>query len=139
MHRIVAGNLPYNDNLSPLPIMSENSPCLSCGACCAHFRVSFFWGECASAGGCVPDDVVVQISPSRVAMIGTDARPVRCISLTGKVGEGVSCNMYTQRSSTCREFEASWENGEHNPHCDQARAAYGLLPLQPFEMDSTAA
>ncbi|MGB7648286.1 MAG: YkgJ family cysteine cluster protein, partial [Pseudomonas fluorescens] len=41
--------------------MSEASPCLSCGACCSHFRVSFFWGECASSGGTVPDDLVVQI------------------------------------------------------------------------------
>ncbi|MCU1724815.1 YkgJ family cysteine cluster protein [Pseudomonas sp. 5P_5.1_Bac1] len=119
--------------------MSKTSPCMSCGACCAHFRVSFFWGECASAGGCVPDDVVVQISPSRVAMIGTDARPVRCISLTGEVGKEVSCGMYAQRSSTCREFEASWENGEHNPSCDDARAAYGLPPLQPYDMGSSAA
>ncbi|MPQ71936.1 YkgJ family cysteine cluster protein, partial [Pseudomonas sp. MWU12-2323] len=29
--------------------MSEVSPCLNCGACCSHFRVSFFWGECASS------------------------------------------------------------------------------------------
>ncbi|HEX5842761.1 MAG TPA: YkgJ family cysteine cluster protein, partial [Pseudomonas sp.] len=39
------------------------------------------------------------------------------------------CTLYAQRSSTCREFEASWVNGEHNPHCDAARQAYGLPPL----------
>ena len=37
--------------------MSEVSPCLNCGACCSHFRVSFFWGECASSGGTVPDEL----------------------------------------------------------------------------------
>ncbi|THB82127.1 YkgJ family cysteine cluster protein, partial [Pantoea allii] len=26
--------------------MSEiSNPCVSCGACCAHFRVSFYWAE----------------------------------------------------------------------------------------------
>ncbi|MOA32367.1 hypothetical protein D3C78_1535800 [compost metagenome] len=39
--------------------------------------------------------------------------------------------MYEQRSSPCREFEASWEHGEHNPRCDAARAAHGLPPLTP--------
>jgi Fe-S-cluster containining protein len=39
--------------------------------------------------------------------------------------------MYDQRSSTCREFEASWANGEANVDCDAARAAFGLPALQP--------
>ncbi|UVJ44969.1 YkgJ family cysteine cluster protein [Pseudomonas sp. LS1212] len=109
--------------------MSEANPCLTCGACCAHFRVSFYWGECTSAGGPVPDDLVVQVSPTRVAMLGTESRPSRCNGLKGEVGKGVSCSLYEQRSSTCREFEASWVDGEHNPNCDAARAAYGLAPL----------
>ncbi|QJI27673.1 YkgJ family cysteine cluster protein [Pseudomonas sp. ADAK18] len=109
--------------------MSEASPCLSCGACCSHFRVSFFWGECASSGGTVPDDLVVQINPSRVAMIGTDAKPARCCSLEGEVGKSTSCSIYQQRSSVCREFESSWSQGEANVDCDAARAAFGLPPL----------
>lgn len=109
--------------------MSDNNPCLNCGACCAHFRVSFFWGECQSAGGSVPDDQVVLITPQRVAMRGTESKPVRCTALRGEVGAGVSCGLYAQRSSTCREFEASWANGEANPSCDAARLAYGLPPL----------
>lgn len=112
--------------------MSEVSPCLNCGACCSHFRVSFFWGECASSGGTVPDDLVTQITPSRVAMIGTDRKPVRCTALVGEVGSTVQCSIYEKRSSTCREFEASWENGEHNADCDTARAAFGLLPLEQY-------
>jgi Fe-S-cluster containining protein len=110
--------------------MSDNNPCLSCGACCAYFRVSFYWGECASAGGPVPDELVEQVAPNRVAMLGTLGKPARCVSLAGEVGCGVSCTMYEQRSSTCREFEASWENGEHNAHCDRARAAHGLPALE---------
>ncbi|MFK3797868.1 MULTISPECIES: YkgJ family cysteine cluster protein [unclassified Pseudomonas] len=110
--------------------MSDVSPCLNCGACCSHFRVSFFWGECASAGGTVPDELVTSISPSRVAMLGTEFKAPRCTALGGEVGKTVSCSIYEQRSSTCREFESSWEHGEHNPDCDKARAAFGLLPLE---------
>lgn len=109
--------------------MSEANPCMTCGACCAYFRVSFYWGECTSAGGSVPDDLVVQVSPTLVAMLGTESRPARCTKLEGEVGKGVSCSMYEQRSSTCREFDASWANGEANPNCDKARAAHGLPPL----------
>ncbi|HAF93574.1 MAG TPA: YkgJ family cysteine cluster protein, partial [Pseudomonas sp.] len=111
--------------------MSANNPCLTCGACCAHFRVSFFWGECASSGGTVPDDLTVQISPFHVAMRGTESKPARCVSLLGEVGCGVRCTVYEQRSSPCREFQAAWENGEPNERCDAARAAHGLPPLVP--------
>ncbi|AIG05185.1 YkgJ family cysteine cluster protein [Pseudomonas fluorescens] len=117
--------------------MPDASPCLNCGACCSHFRVSFFWGECASSGGTVPDELVVQINPSRVAMIGTDRKPARCCSLEGEVGSATRCSIYEQRSSVCREFEASWSQGEANADCDAARAAFGLAPLEqaPYEYE----
>jgi|SRR5690606_32315876 len=108
-----------------------SNPCLTCGACCAHFRVSFYWGECRSAGGCVPDEKVVQVTPHLVAMKGTDTKPARCVGLLGEVGQSVRCTFYEQRSTTCREFEASWTHGEPNPACDAARAAHGLPPLTP--------
>jgi Fe-S-cluster containining protein len=93
--------------------------------------VSFYWGECQSAGGLVPDHLTVAISPHLVAMQGTEQKPVRCTALLGEVGCGTRCTVYENRSSTCREFTAAWENGEANPHCDAARAAYGLPPLTP--------
>ncbi|HAW39296.1 MAG TPA: YkgJ family cysteine cluster protein, partial [Pseudomonas sp.] len=55
--------------------MSIDNPCLTCGACCAYFRVSFYFGECVSAGGAVPDHLTVQVSPFHVAMLGTDSKP----------------------------------------------------------------
>lgn len=79
----------------------------------------------------MPDDLVASISPSRVAMLGTDCKPTRCVSLVGEVGSTVQCSIYDQRSSTCREFDASWVNGEVNVDCDAARAAFGLPALLP--------
>ncbi|ARI02849.1 flagellin N-methylase family protein [Pseudomonas aeruginosa PAK] len=93
--------------------------------------MSFYWGECRSAGGVVPDELTVRISPQMVAMSGTENKPARCVGLLGEVGCGVRCTVYEQRSSTCREFEAAWANGQPNPACDAARAAYGLPPLTP--------
>lgn len=93
----------------------------------------------------MPDDLVVQINPTRVAMIGTDAKPARCIALAGEVGSCVSCTIYEQRSSPCREFDAAWVNGQPNPSCDAARAAHGLPPLEaneplwPLEEDNAVA
>lgn len=84
----------------------------------------------------MPDDLVVQINPTRVAMIGTDQKPARCCSLEGEVGKGTRCTIYEQRSSPCREFEASWDQGVQNVDCDAARAAFGLPALQaPFELE----
>lgn len=65
----------------------EKNPCVGCGACCSHFRVSFFWGECESSGGTVPDEKVIQISSSYVCMKGTEKKPSRCSELCGTVGD----------------------------------------------------
>ncbi|MGL5223208.1 MAG: YkgJ family cysteine cluster protein [Plesiomonas shigelloides] len=107
----------------------ELNPCVSCGACCAYFRVSFYWGETTEGGGLVPEHLTEQVTPHLVCMQGTGQRPARCVALTGQIGESVSCSMYHQRSSTCRQFAMSGENGVHNPDCDKARAAHGLPPL----------
>ena len=79
----------------------------------------------------MPDELVDQISPSRVAMLGTGCKPVRCISLVGDVGSEVQCSIYDKRSSTCREFDSSWVDGVANPDRDAARAAFGLPALEP--------
>lgn len=78
----------------------------------------------------MPDELVEQITPSRVAMLGTNCKSPRCVSLEGTVGSEVKCTIYEQRSTPCREFEASWVDGQVNTDCDAARAAFGLLPLE---------
>ncbi|EKJ0223351.1 YkgJ family cysteine cluster protein, partial [Escherichia coli] len=30
--------------------MSNPNPCMACGACCAFFRVSFYWAKVDDAG-----------------------------------------------------------------------------------------
>lgn len=100
-------------------------PCLRCGACCAAFRVSFYWAEP------VPAELTVRISPFRAAMDGTDRPVPRCVALNGDVGRAAHCGIYGDRPTPCREFEASWENGSPNPRCDDARARHDLPPLRP--------
>lgn len=47
----------------------------------------------------------------------------------GQVGEGVRCNIYEKRSTSCREFAWHGENGLGNEDCQRARARHGLPPL----------
>lgn len=105
--------------------VSDPNSCQACGACCAHYRVSFYWGESdAHPGGTVPQHLTIPITPYRIAMRGTERAPSRCAALAGDVGRDVGCTIYAQRSSTCRDFLAG------TPECDKARGAYGLAPLQ---------
>ena len=102
------------------------NPCLTCGACCAYFRASFYWAEAApEAGGTVPPGLTEPLNFHRVAMRGTSGSRPYCIALSGTIGERVHCTIYPQRASVCREFPYAWENGEANERCDRARAAWG--------------
>ncbi len=85
--------------------MSEVFDCQQCGACCAYFRVSFYWAEGDDApGGTVPAHLTQAISPNLRCMSGTQAKPARCVALTGEIGQRVGCSIYAQRSSTCQEL-----------------------------------
>jgi Fe-S-cluster containining protein len=107
------------------------NPCVSCGACCATYRVSFYWSEADPfLGGRVPPELTEQIAPTRLAMQGTNQKNPRCVALNGEIGCAVSCTIYEDRSSTCREFEAGSEG------CQKARHAHGLpdlfIPVTPI-------
>jgi len=113
--------------------MSVN-PCLNCGACCAFYRVSFYWAEAEPfLGGTIPTELTERLTPHRSMMRGTGDKPpkARCVALQGEIGAQVSCSIYPQRGSVCREFAPAWENGVPNERCDKARAYYGLPPLEP--------
>lgn len=108
------------------------NPCLTCGACCAHFRVSFYCGEIADGrgAGMVPPELVSQIGPLRAAMKGTEQGSGRCTALRGDIGSPqVLCGIYEKRPSPCREFEPWQADGSPNPDCQRVRALFGLPPL----------
>lgn len=95
--------------------------CQSCGACCAFYRVSFYWAETdVHPNGIVPQEMTKPINPHRVAMLGTATPTPRCVALEGQIGESVGCTIYEKRSSPCREFTMG------TPECLKARAAHGL-------------
>lgn len=108
-------------------------PCLACGACCACFRVSFYWREAdpEQTPLAVPAELTEEHNQFKLSMKGTSSKHhSRCIALEGKVGEGAKCSIYSLRPSPCRDFAASFEDGVHRPRCDYARAKYGLPPLK---------
>ena len=110
--------------------MSAEDLCLTCGACCATFRVSFYWGEAeASLGGVVPIELTEKLNDFRRVMRGTNQPRPRCIALEGDVGHCVTCTIYPTRPTPCRDFPVSWSNGEANEECDKARSAWGLPPI----------
>lgn len=98
-------------------------PCLTCGACCASFRVDFSVYEMQEMGGCVPDGLAQPLNDTLSRMRGTDHARPRCAALTGTIGERAACGIYEWRPSPCREFEAG------SDACQRARQRYGLGPL----------
>jgi Fe-S-cluster containining protein len=104
--------------------MSE--PCLSCGACCATFRVAFDWTEVeseSSPSGHVPEGLVERLNTHLACMRGTDLPPVRCAALVGHVGAAVTCGIYEWRPSPCRAFLPG------SAACNDARVRHGLPAL----------
>lgn len=109
-------------------------PCQKCGACCAAFRVAFYWREAqvSDHSPAVPAGTWVELTERLRVMKGTQVkhRP-KCESLQGRIGHNVSCSIYSERPSACRNFRASFEFGQHEPRCDEARSKHGMKPLHP--------
>lgn len=119
--------------------MSKIHPCQSCGACCAFFRVLFYWRE-AERGDSdrpVPAAYWGEAGDRTRVLKGTeDKHSPKCIALRGRIGDFVTCEIYDSRPSPCRNFQASYEAGEHNQRCDDARAGHGLKPLTKQDFQS---
>ncbi|MBL8523003.1 MAG: YkgJ family cysteine cluster protein [Betaproteobacteria bacterium] len=104
--------------------MSSNV-CQQCGACCAAYRVSFYWGELDEApGGKVPSTLAEKVNDHMACMRGTDCAPVRCVALGGKVGESVKCHIYEWRPSPCHEMIPGSDG------CNRARVRWGLAEIE---------
>lgn len=105
------------------------NPCLSCGACCASFRVDFAREELDEEGGRVPAGLAVAVTEHTCRMRGTDHARPRCAALVGTVGQRAYCGIYEWRPSPCREFGAWATVGVGDEACARARARHGLFPL----------
>ena len=113
------------DNRIHYDMEGSDHPCVGCGACCRHFRVSFYHGELDSQpGGVVPAELTTPITPFRACMKGTETGGGRCIALQ----DDARCGIYAQRPSVCREFPALLEDGSLNPECIRLKAQFGILP-----------
>lgn len=100
---------------------ASDNPCLSCGACCMTFRVSFYWAEADQLG--LPPSLVEQVTPHLACLAGTNAAAPRCAALgTGHAGP-MACGVYERRPSPCREVQPG------DDKCARARAHHGLPAL----------
>jgi len=95
--------------------------CRQCGACCAFFRVSFYWGEALQRA--LPESSIERVTANLAAMAGTNRPLPRCCALQGEIGRQVTCLLYAARPSPCRELQPGDEK------CNKARARHGLAPL----------
>jgi Fe-S-cluster containining protein len=109
------------DEPAPLTESEPGSPCTRCGACCAAFRVSFYWAEAATRG--LPEELTEKIGPVHACMAGTNRAVPHCAALAGTVGGEVRCTVYEARPSPCREVEPG------DDKCRRARERHGLAPL----------
>lgn len=96
-----------------------DNPCISCGACCATYRVSFYWTE----GLALPPALTERLTPHLGCMAGTSSKAPHCRALQGQVGASSGCSVYAQRPSPCRELQMG------DAQCQRARAHHGLAPL----------
>ena len=98
----------------------------------AFFRAAFYWAETSEfTPEGVPSELIKKLNDFLVVMKGTEKIPPRCIALKGEIGVNVYCDIYESRSTSCREFEPSWQNDQPSSRCDKARIAWGLEPLLP--------
>lgn len=116
--------------------MQRGNPCLHCGACCAYYRVSFYWSEADEGqGGLVPFELTEEVTPLRRCMKGTNQKQPRCVALQGEIGRTVRCSIYPRRPSPCRKFGITCTDGllrargDEQERCNRARAAWGLPPF----------
>jgi hypothetical protein len=99
---------------------SEN-PCLSCGACCMTYRVSFYWADADARG--LPPALTEQVNAHYACMAGTNAPAPRCAALQARPGGHYACSVYENRPEPCREVQIG------DDKCRQARARHGLPAL----------
>ena len=104
-----------------IPPVSTDSPCTRCGACCASFRVSFYWAEAEARG--LPEPFYELLTPVLACMKGTNSNSPHCMALAGEVGKQVNCTVYEHRTAPCREVQPG------DAQCLKARTRHRLPAL----------
>ncbi len=113
-----------------LPPAAPETPCRSCGACCATYRVTMPRCELDSApGGRVPTGLTETYTATTACMREHPDLPGRCIALAGRIGTAVNCVIYAQRPAACSEFAPLALLGLADESCNDARRRHGLAPL----------
>jgi Fe-S-cluster containining protein len=132
--------------------MLKSNPCVSCGACCAYFRVSFPKPGPEDRAN-VPADLIEPLDQTRVCMKGTNRDDPRCAALKGEISVEVKCGIYDRRPAPCRRFGVQWRaegaasiSGRDFVHCNRARCHWHLprlskrrLTVIPSETETEAA
>ncbi|HYD94170.1 MAG TPA: YkgJ family cysteine cluster protein [Noviherbaspirillum sp.] len=108
----------------------NDNPCLDCGACCATYRVSFYWAEAEVRS--LPAHLTDKVNDWYSCMAGTGRPSPRCVALQGSIGGAVACAVYDSRPSPCRELQPGEEK------CNKARLRHGLPSVSPEPADQTA-
>lgn len=75
----------------------------------------------------LPEGFTEKLTPWLSCMAGTNAGSPYCQALAGKIGEDVSCQVYAQRPSPCREVMPG------DAKCSQARLKYQLPTLDGIQ------
>lgn len=94
------------------------SPCQSCGACCAY---SPNWPRFS-----VEDDAALDLIPAQFVnerRSGMRCDGDRCSALSGRVGVDTRCTIYSIRPEVCRTCMPG------DAECAMARRKWGLAPL----------
>jgi len=100
-------------------VAGTESPCLSCGACCAYSKI---WPRFT-----IEDDAALELIPASFLnsnQSGMRCDGDRCSALSGQVGVSTSCTVYTVRPEVCRTCMPG------DVECDMARRKWGLPALR---------
>lgn len=109
--------------------MPEKNPCLTCGTCCAHFRVSLVLGRNRLGLGAECSPRTGRANISIFVRKGTNNKHPRCVALQGVIDNQVNCLIYNFRPTACRDFAISGQNNQPNNLCEQTRKSWKLRPL----------
>lgn len=107
----------------------QKNPCSNCGVCCSYFRVSFYFGEIDNHHlGHVPKELTSKINDFYACMKGTEKGRGKCIALSGSSKDGdISCSIYNNRPTPCREFPVFNPDGSMNSKCLELRKINNIL------------